>query len=94
MGELILAKAKELFLSYGLKSVSMDDLARQAGISQKTICQFYPGKDRLGNGIVDDFVTCHTRLLHECRHNSITADKREKLLHKHLKNNHETWSHK
>lgn len=35
MGQLILTKAKELFFSYGLKSVSMDDLAKLAGISQR-----------------------------------------------------------
>lgn len=70
MGELILAKAKELFFSYGLKSVSMDDLAKQAGISKKTIYQFYSDKDELINTIVDDLVQCHAGQLRNCQQNS------------------------
>jgi AcrR family transcriptional regulator len=67
MGELILAKAKELFFSYGLKSVSMDDLAKQAGISKKTIYQFYADKSELINRIVDDLIQCHYHLSKECQ---------------------------
>jgi AcrR family transcriptional regulator len=67
MGELILSKAKELFLSYGVKSVSMDDLAKQACISKKTIYQFYADKNELINKIVDDLVQCHYQLSKECQ---------------------------
>lgn len=67
MGELILIKAKELFFSYGLKSVSMDDLAKQAGVSKKTIYQFYADKNELVNQIVEDLMLCHHRLFKECQ---------------------------
>ena len=67
MGELIVAKAKELFFSYGLKSVSMDDVARGAGISKKTIYQSFSDKSDLIQTIVDDLMRCHHRLLVECR---------------------------
>ena len=67
MGELILAKAKELFFSYGLKSISMDDLARQAGISKKTIYQFYADKNELVNKIVEDLMQCHYKLFKKCQ---------------------------
>jgi len=73
MGELILSKAKELFFSYGLKSVSMDDLAKQAGISKKTIYQFYADKNELVNTIVDDLIECHSHLSVECRVNAKDA---------------------
>ncbi len=36
MKEKILAKASELFLNLGFKSVTMDDIANELGISKKT----------------------------------------------------------
>jgi AcrR family transcriptional regulator len=65
MGELILTKARELFFSYGLKSVSMDDLAKLAGISKKTIYQAFADKNSLVNKIVEDLIQCHYRLFKE-----------------------------
>ena len=66
MGELILTKAKELFFSYGLKSVSMDDLARTAGVSKKTIYQSFSDKNELVQKIVEDLTHCHHRLFTSC----------------------------
>jgi len=40
----ILAKVHELFMKYGLKSVSMDDISRQLGISKKTLYQCVENK--------------------------------------------------
>lgn len=40
----ILSKSKDLFMRYGLKSVTMDDLARQLGISKKTLYQYIQNK--------------------------------------------------
>ena len=37
MKEKILHKATDLFLNFGFKSVTMDDLAQEMGISKKTI---------------------------------------------------------
>ena len=37
MKEIILKKAGETFLKYGFKSVTMDDIANDLGISKKTI---------------------------------------------------------
>ena len=47
MKEKILAKATEMFLNYGFKSVTMDDLAEQLGISKKTIYANYENKTKL-----------------------------------------------
>ena len=40
----ILLKAEELFMRYGLKSITMDDLARELGISKKTLYQYVDNK--------------------------------------------------
>ena len=45
--EKIIAKSDELFRLYGVKSVTMDEIARELGISKKTIYQFFKDKDEL-----------------------------------------------
>ena len=40
-------KAEELFRRYGIRSVTMDEIANQLGMSKKTIYQFYSDKDAL-----------------------------------------------
>lgn len=40
-------KARELYMHYGLRSVSMDDIANSLGMSKKTIYQYYADKDEL-----------------------------------------------
>ena len=47
MREKILSKAADLFLSYGFKSVTMDDIASAMGISKKTIYQHFENKTKL-----------------------------------------------
>ena len=46
-------KAHELFMQYGLRSVSMDDIANSLGISKKTIYQYYADKDELVDAVID-----------------------------------------
>lgn len=47
MKDQILRKATDLFLTLGFKSVTMDDIATEMGISKKTIYQHYSNKDQL-----------------------------------------------
>src|SRR5215207_10962605 len=49
--ERILLKAHELFNRYGIRSVSMDDIAAQLGMSKKTLYQYYADKDELVNEV-------------------------------------------
>src|SRR3954469_23865892 len=49
--ERILVKADELFNRYGIRSVSMDDIAAQLGMSKKTLYQYYADKDELVMGV-------------------------------------------
>ncbi|TVZ25946.1 TetR family transcriptional regulator [Gillisia sp. Hel_I_86] len=47
MREKILHKAVELFLNFGFKSVTMDDIASEMGISKKTIYAHFSTKTKL-----------------------------------------------
>jgi len=43
----ILLKVSELYTKYGIKSITMDDVARELGISKKTLYQFVSDKNEL-----------------------------------------------
>lgn len=45
--ERILRGAMELFLKYGVRSVSMDDIARHLSVSKKTLYQYFADKDEI-----------------------------------------------
>ncbi|WP_298485024.1 TetR/AcrR family transcriptional regulator [uncultured Maribacter sp.] len=51
MKEKILEKATDMFLNYGFKSVTMDDLAQEMAISKKTIYSHFKNKTELVNEI-------------------------------------------
>jgi len=54
--ERIQEKAHELFLQFGIRSVSMDDIANSLGMSKKTVYQNFADKDELVDGVVDEHV--------------------------------------
>jgi len=43
----LLLKASEVYMKYGVKSVTMDEMARQLGVSKKTLYQFVKDKNDL-----------------------------------------------
>lgn len=43
----ILKSSEELFMRYGFKSVTMDEIARHLGVSKKTIYQYFEDKDEI-----------------------------------------------
>jgi len=45
--ERILIAAQELFFRYGIKSITMDDIAKHLGMSKKTIYQFFKDKNEI-----------------------------------------------
>lgn len=45
--EKIVGACERLFMTYGIKSISMDDIATELGISKKTIYKHFSTKDRL-----------------------------------------------
>jgi AcrR family transcriptional regulator len=56
ISERIKQKAHDLFMQYGLRSVSMDDIANGLGISKKTIYQYYADKDELVDEVVNSII--------------------------------------
>lgn len=54
--EIIFGKAFELFKRYGIRSVTMDDVATQCGISKKTLYQHFEDKDTLVNSIMEQMI--------------------------------------
>ncbi|HEY9118019.1 MAG TPA: TetR/AcrR family transcriptional regulator [Roseivirga sp.] len=49
----IVEKASELMLQYGIRTVTMDDISRDLGISKKTIYQYFKDKKDLINTITE-----------------------------------------
>ena len=45
--EKILKGAADLFVKYGIRSISMDDIARHLSVSKKTLYQHFVDKDEL-----------------------------------------------
>jgi len=45
----ILSASAELFRQYGFKTITMDDIARRAGISKKTLYQHFANKEEVVN---------------------------------------------
>lgn len=54
--ERILLKAHELYFRYGVRSITMDEIAAQCGISKKTIYQFFKDKDALVEAVMDKII--------------------------------------
>ena len=49
----IVSAASDLFMRYGIRSVSMDDISIALGISKKTLYQLVPNKDELLSQVID-----------------------------------------
>lgn len=52
----ILIKGTELYFRYGVKTVTMDAIANELGISKKTIYQHFPDKDTMVFDVVKAFI--------------------------------------
>lgn len=65
MKEKIIAKATDLFLKLGFKSVTMDDIAGEMCISKKTIYKYFCNKELL--------IAETTEIVHKAIHQSIDA---------------------
>ena len=67
----ILEKASDLFMRYGIRSITMDEIAAQLGISKKTIYQFFTDKDAMVEAVVNEEMK---RNEDECRSFSLEAE--------------------
>lgn len=64
--ERILLKSHDLFNRYGIRSVSMDDIAAQLGMSKKTLYLYYADKDELVNEVIDSLLMVNRGHCNEC----------------------------
>jgi AcrR family transcriptional regulator len=55
----IVTKTHELFMLYGIRSVSMDEIANHLGMSKKTIYQYFKDKDSLVEGVINIEIEMH-----------------------------------
>jgi len=49
----IIEKVRDLYKNYGIKSVTMDDVAHKLAISKKTLYQYFRDKDELVKSVVE-----------------------------------------
>ncbi len=54
--ERIITEAASLFMKYGIRSVTMDDIAHQLGISKRTIYENFSDKDELLTDVIKSMV--------------------------------------
>lgn len=59
--EKILGGSQELFYKYGIKSVTMDDIAKHLGMSKKTIYHYYKEKDEILHKLMQGDVRSHEK---------------------------------
>lgn len=52
--EKILKGAEELFFKYGIKNITMDEVARHLGMSKKTLYQYFKDKDEMVHSLILD----------------------------------------
>ncbi|MEO6329650.1 MAG: TetR/AcrR family transcriptional regulator [Ginsengibacter sp.] len=71
--ERIKQKADELFKRYGIKSITMDEIANQLGISKKTIYQSFSDKDELVDEVVTDLLKYNRDRCNNARLKSVNA---------------------
>lgn len=63
--ERILSATHELFMKYGIRSISMDDIAKHLSISKKTIYQSYKDKDELVHELMKEKLKEDEREFHQ-----------------------------
>lgn len=71
----ILSKAEEIFLSYGIKSVTMDDFAGKMCMSKKTLYQMVSDKNDLVKKTMKNHIESEKKAVQEiCRQNENAID--------------------
>jgi AcrR family transcriptional regulator len=73
MEQRILNSAKDLFFNYGIKSITMDDLAKQVGISKKTVYLHFKDKNEIVHKIIGNLIQKHTKEVETCQLNTKNA---------------------
>lgn len=69
----ILERASSVYMKYGIKSITMDDLASELGISKKTIYKYFTDKNELILSIIVLKAEMDKAMCLECQLSSINA---------------------
>jgi TetR/AcrR family transcriptional regulator, cholesterol catabolism regulator len=64
--ENILGKVRELYMKYGIKSITMDEVAAELGMSKKTLYQHVADKEDLVGKYVDNEIELRQKQICEC----------------------------
>ncbi|HKR04838.1 MAG TPA: TetR/AcrR family transcriptional regulator [Bacteroidia bacterium] len=71
--ERIMQAAHELFYQYGIRSITMDDIAKHLSISKKTIYQFFEEKDEIVGVCCNSDLSDHAARMEDITENSKDA---------------------
>ena len=69
----IITTAESLFLRYGIKSITMDDVSRELGISKKTLYQFVDNKRDLIEEVMEHTISNEKKMMQDIREQSSNA---------------------
>jgi DNA-binding XRE family transcriptional regulator len=69
----ILLKVRELYTMYGIKSITMDDVARELGVSKKTLYQFVTDKQDLVGKFIDNEIAIRQEEICKCFRTGLNA---------------------
>lgn len=69
----IKALAREHFYKYGMKRVTMDELASKAGVSKKTLYENFKDKNSLISAILDEDIALHKKVIKDINLHSDNA---------------------
>lgn len=83
---LIIKRSIELFLKYGLKRVTMDDIAKELGISKKTIYQHFKDKEEIISIATQKHMEYECDIMRDVRNNSENAVEQLFLISKCMRN--------
>ncbi|MFT3740200.1 MAG: TetR/AcrR family transcriptional regulator [Breznakibacter sp.] len=80
----IVTRVGELYLRYGIKSVTMDDVARELGVSKKTLYQYFSDKGQLVEAVIQMKLAQSTEMAKDIMDKGVDAVEEMYLIHKFL----------
>jgi TetR/AcrR family transcriptional regulator, cholesterol catabolism regulator len=83
--ERILVGVEELFMRYGVKSMTMDDIAQQLSVSKKTIYQHFKDKNELVESVLQNHMRQERTCVMDIKSKSANAIEEIFLMSKHMK---------
>jgi AcrR family transcriptional regulator len=80
----IVENVRQLFFRYGIKSITMDDIARELGISKKTLYQFVVDKTDMVEKVFENEISICSKQFESALSNSNNAIEELVAMHKEL----------